>query len=356
MSMAWNGSAVSVVATGAAYLEVMHQIMAAAQSAAQLDVAELIRDRTADGSLPTPAHTNGSAEPSTAAASAAADAAASTAVPCLSKRKTMDSDQDRAGEAEGSQMHNAKRLRVEGGPREQAQEANTKVVVTAGVSDHMGSGSEAAHDQLGPNHSGNPEPAESQAAPVAIQPGVSEQPPELAPASARGVAAGSAGGPGQEEGTTASIHEGAIGQPEASVAIPDKGTSQRSQQGLNSSRAQPGPSNHTQEGLSSQTEPGPSMHTQAGPNTHTHAHAGPSEGVLDQETEEDEDAEAKEKREQARNRTRAWRKVLLDGLDLQAELTAAAATAGHPDSDLAAAEAEVDSYTVELFLAILHGV
>lgn len=47
-----------------------------------------------------------------------------------------------------------------------------------------------------------------------------------------------------------------------------------------------------------------------------------------------EDPELKEKREVARARHRAWRKVLLDGLDLFSELTQAAANASPGDIEL----------------------
>ena len=47
-----------------------------------------------------------------------------------------------------------------------------------------------------------------------------------------------------------------------------------------------------------------------------------------------EDAEVKEKREGARARHRAWRKVLLDGLDLVSELTRAASNASPGDEEL----------------------
>ena len=51
--------------------------------------------------------------------------------------------------------------------------------------------------------------------------------------------------------------------------------------------------------------------------------------------EETEDPEVKEKREGARGRHRAWRKVLLDGLDLLLELTQTAAGARLEDTELA---------------------
>ena len=62
--------------------------------------------------------------------------------------------------------------------------------------------------------------------------------------------------------------------------------------------------------------------------------AGPSNSAVpDQATEEEGvSPEVKEQKEQARNRVRAWRKVLLDGLDLLVELTAAAASADESDA------------------------
>lgn len=51
--------------------------------------------------------------------------------------------------------------------------------------------------------------------------------------------------------------------------------------------------------------------------------------------EDNEDPEAKEKKESARSRHRAWRKVLLDGLDLLFELSQAAATADPANAELA---------------------
>lgn len=362
VSSTGTSSVVSSVATGVAYLEVMHQIMAAAQSAAQLDVAEIIRDRTADGSLPTPDPTNGISVPNTAAA-----AAASAAVAGSCKRKAMDSEHGGVEEAEGSQMQQAKRPKVEGGLDEQPQEADT-----VGVSDHPRLRSAAACDQLGQNHSRRPEPVEPKAAPLMSQPGV-HGPPEVATVSARGNAAGTAEGPGQGQARIAAVDQYSTGQPgEGTSAMPDEGISQSSQAGPSSSHTQPGPSSHTELGQGTHTEAGPSSHaqaglsspTEAGPNTHTHTQPpggqtepglstqagtsdpiqpGPSQGMPDQDTQEGANSEVKEKREQARSRSRAWRKVLLDGLDLQAELTAAAAAAGQPDSDLAAAETKVGS-------------
>lgn len=368
-------------------MEVMQQIMAAAQSASQLDVAELIRDRTADGSLPTAVHTNGSSGPSTAAPAAA---------PGLSKRKaTTGTEPDAVEEAEGSQKRNVKRLRVEGGVGEQPQEveegqagshaaayvpgscahaggngssaaepliaagmasdarlpndgialpdqaassgpaagtSNSRTVALVGVDARLRPRSAAACDQLGQSHGRSSESAGSRAALVAGEPQVDEA-PQLATASAKEGAAGTASGPGQQEASTADMDQHGMGQPATSIrAMPDETISQSSELGPSSD---PGPGTHSQ--------PGPnSSHTQAGPSAHTQAE--PSGGMPDQDTEEIQDSEAKEKREQARSRTRAWRKVLLDGLDLQAELTAAAAAAGLPDCDLAEAETKVESF------------
>ena len=376
----WNDSNLYA---GAAYLEVMQQIVAAVQSASQLEVADLIQDRATDGSLPIPATTN---EPSinhdAAGDVAAAGAAAAAMVPSSSKRKAVDRDREEVEEAARSQMRNAKRPRVEKGGVEHPQEAQdgqagpsalnrSKASVaaelptaadgkaklpavgtalpdqdvgtgplsagldTAGTSHTgtaaMGGGSSAAiEDELRQNHGRSSRQAGSGVTLMAEQSQV-DGPEGMNTALARDVAAGRAGDAGQEQaGLTASVDQHARGSPRGSPAMPDEEILQSAHLGP-STQIQPGPSTQTQTGSSNQTQPGPSTQTQSGPST----------GVPDQDAQEDTDPEMKEKREQARSRSRAWRKVLLDGLDLQTELTAAAAQALHSDSTLGEAEVKV---------------
>ena len=384
---------------GGAYLEVMQQIMAAVQSASQLDVAQLIQDRTADGSLPPVLTTDASQHNDAAAAAAAA------AVPGLAKRKALDTEQDGVQEAEGLQMRNAKRPRVEAGEGEQPQEAQkgqagsgaaatqglsapkrgngTSVTpiaaAAAGVASdqglstdgialpdqatstgpgpagldtagnpptktgrrYLGSSSAAALDRLEQSHGRVSKQAGSGAALMASQP--HEGNPEgSARAPPRDGAAGTSGGPSREQTSTALVDQHARGQPGASIAMPGEGSLQSTHPGP-SSRDQPGPSSRDQPGPSTQDQAGPSSQDQPGPRA-TQIHPGASGGLPDQDMGEEADPEVKEKREQARNRIRYWRKVLLDGLDLQAELTAAAAAAGLPDSEVAEAEAKVGPY------------
>ena len=372
----------------------MQQIMDAVQSASQLEVADLIQDRAADGSLPTPVSTN---EPSSEHNAAAAAAAAAAVVPSFSKRKAVDRDRDAAEEAEGSQMRNAKRPRVQQGQSEQPQEAqdeqadasalnrgkaslaasnprlstvgillpdpavghsplpagldtagssHTETAAMARENHHLGSNSAATLDQLGQNHDRSSGQTGSGATLMADQSQVGD-PEGRNRTLARGGATGTTGDDaGQEQvRSTASVDEHARDQ-QASSAMPDEETLQSAQPGP-STQAPMGPSTQTQPGSSCQTQPGPSTQAQPGPSTQsqpgpsTQTQPGPSTGVPDQELQEDADPEMKEKREQARNRSRAWRKVLLDGLDLQTELTAAAALALHPDSALAEAELKV---------------
>ena len=92
---------------------------------------------------------------------------------------------------------------------------------------------------------------------------------------------------------------------------------------------QPGPSTS----LPEQPGPGTTLSDQA--TTEGAGLPGPSTQLHHLDQEEDVSPEVKEKREHARTRSRAWKKVLLDGLDLQAELTAAAAAADPDDPRLA---------------------
>lgn len=423
--------------------------MAAVQSASQLEVADLIQDRAADGSLPIPATTKSINH--NAAGDVAAAAAAAT-VPSSSKRKAVDRDREEVVEAARSQMRNAKRPRVEKGGVEHPQKAqdgqagpsalnrskasvaaepptaadgkarlpavgsalpdqavgtgplsagldtagtsHTETARMAGGSGHLGFSSAAIEDELGQNHGRSSRQAGSGVTLMAEQSHVDGS-EGLNSALVRDVAAGRTGDAGQEQARlAASVDQHARDSPRANPAMPDEetlrtahsgpstqaqpgsstqtqsgpstqaqpgsstqtqpgpstqaqpgpstqtqpGPSTQTQPGL-STQAQPGPSTQAQPGSSTQTEPGPSTQAQPGPSTLTQP--GPSTGVPDQDAQEDTDPEMKEKREQARSRSRAWRKVLLDGLDLQTELTAAAAQALHSDSSLAEAEVKV---------------
>lgn len=279
-------SCVVMCHAGAAYLEAMQQIMAAVQSASQLEVAELIQGRAADGSLPPSGATNDITEQLKATSSAAA--AAADVLPTLSKRKAMDTEQ--AGMAE-SQVRNAKRARVEEGSGEQAQEAWGVQAGLSGVQDQH------ARDQ--------------------------------APA---GVVM-----PGDETMQSAQPGASTQNQPGPSTHTqPGPSTQTQSRPGT---QTQPAPSTQTQPGPHTQAQPEPSIQTQPGPSSESQPE--PSRGAPDQDMEEEADPAVKEKREQARSRSRAWRKVLLDGLDLQSELTAAAVQQPHLDSALVEAEVKV---------------
>ena len=327
--------------------------MAAAESASQLEVADLIQDRAADGSLPAPVATH---ESSLQHNAACGDAAAAV-VPSASKRKAVNTDQDEVEEAEGSQMRSAKRPRVEQGQGEQPHEAqegpegpsalnrsraslaagppgagagadsnlrlstvgiaspdqavgtcplpaspntagysHTETAATAGGGGHIGSSSAATLDQLEQNHGRSSGQAGSGATLMAEQYQVGDL-QELDDQHARG-------------------------RLRSSSTVPNEETLQCAQPG-SSTQAQPEPGTQTQPGSSAQSQ------------------AGPSTGLSDQDMQEDANPEMKEKREQARSRSRAWRKVLLDGLDLQIELTVTAAQALHPDSALAETEVKV---------------
>ena len=361
--------------------------MAAIKSALQLEVAELIQDRAADGSLPAPVTTNEASLELNAATNAAAaiDAAAADAaavVPSTSKRKAVDRDGVQVEEAEGSQMRKSKRPRVVQGQGEQPLEAqegqagasalnrgkassadpptaatrvdshpkqptvclalpdqavgtgplpasldtagntHTETAAMAGGSGHLGSSSAATLAQLGQSHGRSSGRAGSGANLMADQSQVGDL-QESETAQAWDGAAGLTVDAAQEQARSAAAGtQHARDQPQASSAVPNEETLQR---------AQAGPS--------TQARVGPSIQTQAGPSNESPA--GSSTGVPDQDMQEDANPEMKEKREQARNRSRAWRKVLLDGLDLQTELTAAAAKVLHPDSALAEAEVKV---------------
>ena len=386
----------------------MQQIMAAVQSASQLEVADLIQDRVADGSLPTPVSTNEPSLDHNAAGDAAAAAAAAAMVPSSSKRKAVGRDRDATEEAEGSQMRNAKRPRVEQAQGEQPQEAqdgqagpsalnrgkaslvadpptaadgadsnprhhavgiplpdqavgtgplpagldtaggsHTETAAAAGASGHVGCSSTATLDQLRQSHGRKLGQAGSGANLMADQSQIHD-PQALNTALARDDAAGTTGDDaGQEQArAAASFDQHARHHPQASSAMPDEDTLQSAQVGP-STHAQPGQSTQAQPGSSTQTQMGPSTQAQTGSSTQnqpgpsTQAQLGPTTGAPDLEMQEDADPEMKEKREQARSRSRAWRKVLLDGLDLQIELTVTAAQALHPDSALAEAELKV---------------
>lgn len=68
--------------------------------------------------------------------------------------------------------------------------------------------------------------------------------------------------------------------------------------------------------------------------------------------EEEEDPEVKERKENARGRHRAWRKILLDGLDLLFELTQAAASANPADTELSQGCQVKIAYMVLHFISV----
>ena len=309
--------------TGGAYLEVMQQIMAAAQSAAQLEVEELIRDRASDGSLPSPALANGTPGDNPAAAVAAAAGSG------LLKRKATDAEQDSSDTAEASAMPKAKRQKADDSLMTQMTEAEEG---QGGTRADLARGPSAGHRLNDSSAAGTASEVEA----------FNAEEPGVTGGAAAAPCAGTETGAGGRTGTQA-WHDQAL--PDHEIDHPGELETAPPRAGANavSKPSQSGPSTappHQDTSLGpDQAGPSSAMPDQGaatGP-----GQPGPSTAVPDQATEGDVNPETKEKKEQARNRTRAWRKVLLDGLDLQAELTAAAASAGQADSDVAQAEAQV---------------
>ena len=358
------------VRAGSAYKEVMQQISAAVESASQLEVAELLDTRASDGSLPIPPDAKGYARGKGLAAAALA---------CLLERKS-DGNGEGVGEgAEGSQLPNAKRQRadqphLEGsqlpnvkrqkadGQRFEGQDGAAAGTAPGGVSEyesgqmHQASQGTAqenrpsslsqalGHDlaasvsrNIDPSGSGVAVSAAHQAdADVAIPCGPSATDASSITTShddARPHDADKAGpsvalpdqdaahgpdqlGPLSDPAAASSLHP-----PGSHLTSPDQDLAHNPEQpGLNTMSPD-------QDAANGPEHTGPSSGLPNQADTHESDQPGPSAPLPYQVQEEEVSHEVREKKEQARSRSRAWRKVFLDGLDLLAELTAAAAAA-----------------------------
>lgn len=271
-------------------MAVMQQISAAVESAAQLEMSELLEHPDSDGTLPSPPPCHSRAEGQRPPASA----------PGLLKRKAADDIRVDGEEAEGSQRPNGKRQRVDerepGDPLAAAAGAQTG---SSGANDEKRCLSESTVLEDRPSSLGPADVADDVAASVSREddPGGTGS---ISHALANGDAPVLPAASGRGEGKGV-----------ASIVLPDQATAMGSEQ--------PGPST----GL-------PDQATTKGSGL-----PGPSTQLQHLDQEEEVSPEVKEKREHARTRSRAWKKVLLDGLDLQAELTAAAAAADPDDPRLA---------------------
>ena len=382
----------------------MQQVSAAVESASQLEVAELLDTRASDGSLPIPPVSNGNAHGKGLAAGAVAcllecktagngegveQGAEGSQLP-NGKRQRADEQPPEGSQLpnakrqwadeqrpEGSQLPTAKRQRADEqhlerqdgaaagtapdgvsengfGPMQEASQSTAQEnrpsslsqavdhnLATSVSSNHDPSGSalavSAAHQAdadvtipSGPSatdastntvshHDARPHDADKAGPSVALpnqdaadgldQPGPSTVLSDPAAAS--------------------SLHP-----PGSDLALPDQDAANHPEQ--------PGPNTTLpdQDAANGPEQPGPSSGVPNQAITNESDQPGPSAPLPYQGQEEEVSHKLREKKEHARSRSRAWRKVFLDGLDLLAELTAAAAagaaTAGDSDSlDLA---------------------
>lgn len=285
-----NHSDLSCLGAGRAFMAVMQQISAAVESAGQLEMGELLEHPDSDGTLPSPPACRSRAEGQRPPASA----------PGLLKRKAADDIKVDGEEAEGSQMPNAKHQRVDerelGNPLAAAAGAQTG---SSGANDEKRCLSESTVLDDRPSSLGPADVADDVAVSVSREddPGGSDS---VSHAVANGDAPDLPAASGRGEGKGV-----------ASIVLPDQATAMGSED--------PGPSTRLPDQATSKGSGLP----------------GPSTQLHHEDQEEDVSPEVKEKGEHARTRSRAWKKVLLDGLDLQAELTAAAAAADPDDPRLA---------------------
>jgi len=355
---------------GSAYREVMQQISAAVESASHLEVAELLDTRASDGSLPIPPVSNGNAQ---------GKGLTAAAVACLLERKTSGNGGGVEEGAEGSQLPTAKRQRADEQHLEGSQLPNAKrqradeqrlerqdgaAVGTAprGVSEN-GSGqmqeasqstaqenrpsslSQAVGHDLAASVSTNHDPpgsavavsaAHQADADVAIPCGPSATDASTNTMShdhARSHDADKSGpcvalpdqdaanGPDQPGLLSDPADASSLHPPGSDLTLPDQDAANHPEQ--------PGPNTTLpdQDASNGPEQPGPSSGLPNQAVTSEFDQPGPSAPLPYQGQEEEVSHEAREKKEQARSRSRAWRKIFLDGLDLLAELTAAAAAA-----------------------------
>ncbi|KAL0028145.1 hypothetical protein WJX77_009970 [Trebouxia sp. C0004] len=290
-----------------AYMEVMQQISAAVESASQLEVAELLDNRASDGSLPIPPVPTGNADAKGPAA----------AVARLLKRKPVGNGEGVEQGAEGSQLPNAKRQRADEQHLE-GQDGTAAGTAPGGVSeygcDQMQEASQSTAQENRPS-------SLSQAAGHDPTAAVSRKhdPP------GSGVAMASAH---QADADVAIPCGPSATGPD--LMLPDRDAANRPEQ------TGPNTTLPDQDAANGPEQPGPVSGLPDQADTSGADQPGPSAPLPYQGQEEEVSHEVKEKKEQARSRSRAWRKVLLDGLDLLAELTAAAAAADDSEhSDLA---------------------
>jgi len=368
---------------GSEYKEVMQQISAAVESASQLEVAELLDTRASDGSLPIPPVANGNA---------GGNGLAAAAVACLLKCRPMENGEGAEEGAEGSKLPNAKRQRADEQRPEGSQLPNGK---RQRADEQYLEGSQlpnAKRQRADEQHLERQDGAAADSAPGGVSENGSDQmqeasqgtaqenrPSSLSQAVGHDLAAsvstnhdpsGSAvaissahqadadvvipRGPSTTHASTnAMSHDHArphdADKAAPSMALPDQDAAHGPDQpgpkpvlsdpaaasSLGSDLALP-----DQDAASGPEQPGPSSGLPNQAVTNESDQTGPSAPSPYQGQEEEMSHEVKEKKEQARSRSRAWRKVFQDGLDLLAELTAvaaaAAAAAGDSDSlDLA---------------------
>ena len=322
-------------------MEVMQQISAAVESASQLEVAELLDDRASDGSLPIPPVPNGNAEGKGPAAAAVAR---------LLKRKTVGNGEGVEEGAEGSQLPNAKRQRADEQHLER-QDGAAAGTAPEGISesepDQMQEASESTAQENRPSSLSQPA-GHDLAASVSrsLDPSGSEVTVSAAH-QADADAAIPSGHSATDASTNAMSHDHSrphdadeagpsmalpeqdaahgLDQPGASIVLSDPAAAN----GLHP--LGPNTMSPDQVAANGPEPPGPNTTLPDQDAANAPEQPGPSTQLPYQGQEEEVSHELKEKKEQARSRSRAWRKVLLDSLDLLAELTAAAAAAAAID-------------------------
>ena len=354
----------------------MKQISAAVESASQLEVAELLDTRASDGSLRIPPDAKGYARGKGLAAAALA---------CLLERKS-DGNGEGVGEgAEGSQLPNAKRQRadqphLEGShlpnvkrqkadeQRFEGQDGASAGTAPGGVNEYESGQMQKAsqgtaqenrpsslsqalgHDlavsvsrNIDPSGSGVAVSAAHQAdADVAIPCGPSAIDASSITMSHDGPRPHDAdkAGPSvalpDQDAAHAPDQPGPLSDPAAASSLHPPGSHLTSpDQDLAHNPEQPGLNTMSpdQDAANGPEHTGPSSGLPNQADTHESDQPGPSAPLPYQGQEEEVSHEVREKKEQARGRSRAWRKVFLDGLDLLAELTAAAAAAAATAGD-----------------------
>ena len=372
----WKRPVCVCVRAGSAYRELMQQISAAVESASQLEVAELLDTRASDGSLPIPPDAKGYARGKGLAAAALA---------CLLERKSVGNGEGVGEGAEGSQLPNAKRQRadephLEGsqlpnvkrqkadGQRFEGQDGAAAGTAPGGVSEYESgqmqkasqgtaqenrpsSLSQALSHDLAASVSRNTDPSGSGVAVSAAHQADADVAIPCKPsATVASSITTSYDGPRPHDADTAgpsvalpdqdAAHgpdqPGPLSDPAAASSLHPPGSHLTSpDQDLAHNPEQPGLNTMSpdQDAANGPEHTGPSSGLPNQADTNESDQPGPSAPLPYQGQEEEVSHEVREKKEQARSRSRAWRKVFLDGLDLLAELTAAAAAAAATAGD-----------------------